>query len=209
MIFCTKDIICKQKMRHLSTILSLIALVLIAILFFMFFNHTEQLKKISVATEKQSASTFKIAYFSIDSLEAHYNYFKDMLTQAKTKENTMNNELGNMERSYQQKIAEWRKKGSGMSQKESEQAQQEYGVMQQNLQARRDALGQEMFKYNEDMKSDVKKKIENFLKEYNKQKNFSFIFAYEPNSFIYYKDTVYDITQDLLDGLNAGYRKKN
>ncbi len=95
-----------------------------------------------------------------------------------------------------------------MTQAESEQAKQEYGMMQQNYQARKESLGQELFKYNEDLKSDIKKKIENFLKDYNKDKTYSYIFAYEPSSFMYYKDTVYNITTDLIQGLNAGYKKK-
>jgi len=196
-------------MKNISTLLNVVSLALIAVLFFLFFNHTEQLKKISVATEKQSNSSFKIAYFEIDSLEAHYDYFKDILGQAKSKESAMNSELSGMEKAYQRKIAEWQQKGAKMTQAESEQAQQEYAGMQQNYQSRKQSLSEELYKYNEDLKADIKKKIENFLKEYNKKGNYSYIIAYEPNSFMYYKDTLYNITQDLVDGLNAGYKKKN
>ncbi len=194
-------------MKSISTILGIISLLLIAVLFFLFFNHTEQIKKISATTKKQSASTFRIAYFDIDSLEAHYNYFKDVLAQVKEKENAMNAELSGLEKTYQKKIAEWQKKGSSMSQAESEQAQQEYAAMQQNYQAKKQSLQEELFKHNEDLKSDIRKKIEDFLKDYNKQKSYSFICAYESNSFMYYKDTAYNITQDLIDGLNALYKK--
>lgn len=194
-------------MKSISTILGIVSLLLIAVLFFLFFNHTAQIKKISDTAEKQSASTFRIAYFDIDSLEAHYNYFKDVLAQVKEKENAMNAELSGLEKTYQKKIAEWQKKGSSMSQAESEQAQQEYAAMQQNYQAKKQSLQEELFKHNEDMKSDIRKKIEDFLKDYNKQKSYSFIYAYESNSFMYYKDTAYNITQDLIDGLNALYKK--
>ncbi|HEX3025194.1 MAG TPA: OmpH family outer membrane protein, partial [Chitinophagaceae bacterium] len=54
---------------------------------------------------------------------------------------------------------------------------------------------------------DVKKKIEDYLKEYNKGKGYSYIFASSPD-LIYYKDTVYNITNDLLKGLNEMYKKK-
>ena len=111
------------------------------------------------------------------------------------KENAMNVELSSMEKTYQKKIAEWQKKGTAMSQAESEQAQQEYAMMQQNYQSRKQSLQEELFKNQEDLKSDIRKKIEVFLKEYNKQRNYSFIFAYESNSFMYAKDTTYNITQ--------------
>ena len=65
-----------------------------------------------------------------------------------------------------------------------------------------------MAKQNGEIMTDIKTRIENYLKEYNKQKTYSFIFAYDPTSIIYYKDSVYNITNDVVDGLNAGYKKK-
>jgi outer membrane protein len=195
-------------MKNLAIILSATSLLLVAALFFLFFNHTEQIRKISEAAEKQSTSHFRIAYFETDSLEANYYYFKDLLDQAREKQDAMNSELNSMEKEYQKKIAEWQKKGSTMTASESEKVQQEYAGMQQNYQTRKQALSEELYKYNEDLKSDVRKKIEDYLKNYNKQMNYSFIFASEPSSFMYCKDTLYNITQDLVNGLNAGYKNK-
>jgi outer membrane protein len=54
---------------------------------------------------------------------------------------------------------------------------------------------------------DVKSRIEDYLKEYNAQKGYSYIVAYEPGLF-YYKDTAYNITPDIIKGLNQRYIKK-
>jgi outer membrane protein len=194
-------------MNKIATILGVLSLVLIAVLFFMFFNHTEQLKRISLNEEKKTGSFFKIAYFDIDSLEVHYNYFKDELDSVKAQENAMNAELSGMEKKYQKRISELQQKGSAMTPSETEQANQEFAAMQQNYQNRKQTLQEELYKNDEEVKSRIKTKIEDFLKEYNKTKNFSYIFMYEANSFIYYRDTVFNITQDLVDGLNATYKK--
>jgi outer membrane protein len=196
-------------MKNISTYLSVLCLVLIGVLFYLLFNHTEQLKKISATEKKAPVSDFRIAYFDMDSLEVHYNYFKDAQSIAKTKENDMNAELSGMEKGYQKKIQEWQKKGNTMTPAENEQAQQEYTLMQQNFQSRKDALQQDLYKNTEDLKNSIRKKIEDYVKDYNKQKTYAFIFAYDPSSFIYYKDTVYNITSDLLSGLNAAYKKPN
>jgi outer membrane protein len=121
----------------------------------------------------------------------------------------MNAELSSMEKGYQKKIQEWQKKGNTMTPAESEQAQQEYTTMQQNFQARKDALQQDLYKNTEDLKNSIRKRIEDYVKDYNKQRTYAFIFAYDPSSFVYYKDTIYNITSDLLDGLNATYKKQN
>lgn len=197
-------------MKNLSASLHVVSLLLIAVLFFLFFKRPDQEKKITAVAEKQTtASGFKIAYFDMDSLEAHYNYFKDAEAQAKSKENQMNMELSSLQNKYQKKIADWQQKGSTMTQAEGQQAQQEYAEMQQTFQSRKEALQDELAKSNGQVMTDIKKRIETFLKEYNKQKNYSFIMAYEPNSFIYYKDSVYNITADVVEGLNATYKKKD
>ena len=196
-------------MKNIPTILSALALVLVAILFFLLFSRTSTPHTSAQVPARQPASAFKIAYFDIDSLEANYRYFKDVLSQVKDRENAMNAELGSMEKTYQKKITEWQQKSSTMSQAESEQVQREYATMQQNYQSRKQTLQAELFKQNEDLKSNIKRKIENYLKDYNKDRNYSFIFAYEPNSFMYYQDTAYNITQDLIIGLNSTYKKKD
>jgi outer membrane protein len=183
-------------MKNLATVLSVLALAGTAVLFFLYGKHDGQSMKMPAVSEKQSvpASSFRIAYFELDSLKAHYSYFKDAESHAKDKESAMNMELSSLQNKYQKKIAEWQKKGASMTQTESQQAQQEYGEMQQTYQSRKEALQEEFAKNNGQVMTD---------------KNYSFIFEYEPNSLIYYKDTTYNITADVIDGLNAAYKKKN
>jgi len=194
-------------MKNISTILSTLALALTLVLFFLFFSHKNDAPKPMANAEKQPATgSFRIAYFDIDSVEANYSYFKDVASQVKSRENAMNAELSGMEKSYQKKIAEWQQKGNNMTQAENEQVQREYATMQQNYQSRKQALQEDLFKQNEELKSTIKKKIEGYLKEYNKHGNYSYIFAYESNSFMYYQDTAYNITRDLVNGLNEDYK---
>ena len=197
-------------MKQLATILSVVSLVLCGVLFYLFAHHTEQLKTISKQEEQRNTpNAFRIAYFDMDTLEAHYAEFKDAQAQLKTQENAMNMELSSLDRSNQKKVDVWRQKGNNITQAEAEQAQQEIAIMLQNFKARKDALEQAYYRSTEDFKTSIRKKVEDFLKIYNKQRNYSFIFEYDPGSFIYYKDSVYNITPDLVDGLNAGYKKKN
>ena len=74
-----------------------------------------------------------------------------------------------------------------------------------DIKNRRQQLDQE---YNELMvrkQNDIKNKIEGFLKEYNKTKNFSYIISYEQGLF-YFKDTAFNITTDVIRGLNQYYK---
>ena len=188
----------------------LLALLLTGVLFYVVY-HRPQPAPAVVSIDRSSQSptnNLRMAYFNLDSLEAHYQYFKDVLDQVKGKENEMNAELSGMEKSYQKKIAEWQKKAPTMSQTEGQEAQQEYAQMQQNYQIRKQTLQESLMKHNEDLKSDIRRKIEDYLKDYNKSKGYNYIISYDANSFIYLKDTANNITDDLVSGLNAAYKKK-
>jgi outer membrane protein len=53
----------------------------------------------------------------------------------------------------------------------------------------------------------VNRTIEEYLKEFNKDKGYTYILGYQEGT-IYYKDASYDITDEVLKGLNEKYKKK-
>jgi outer membrane protein len=197
-------------MRNIAMVPGLLALLLTGVLFYVVYHKPQPVADVSAKTSAgtQAGNNFRLAYFNLDSLESHYQYFKDVLDQVKGKENEMNAELSGMEKGFQKKISEWQKKAPTMSQTESQEAQQEYAQMQQNYQLRKQTLQEALMKHNEDLKADIRKKIEDYLKEYNKEKRYNYIISYEANSFIYIRDTANNITDDLVSGLNASYKKK-
>jgi outer membrane protein len=195
-------------MKNISTLLSIIALALIGLLFYLHFNHQEKLNRIAGDKVKRDTSNFKIAYFDIDSLQEHYEYFKDVSNDMKSKENAIASELSGMQSTYQKKIREWQKKGPNMSQTEGEAAQREYAQMQQRYEQRQASLDQDLQKQKMEMMTSVRKKIETYLSDYNKTRGYAFILSYEPGFMLYYKDSTFDITQDVIKGLNAEYKQQ-
>ena len=194
-------------MKKISTVLSILALVLIGILYYLHFTKGKELKSPVVAEAKNPQTKFNIAYFHVDSLQNHYQEFKDAFEKIKKKENSMNAELSNMNNTYQRRIKEWQDKGANMTQAEQAAAQQEYDLMQRRFQDRKMELEQQLQKDQLDLMSELRKKIEDFLKDYNKNETYSYIISYDPG-IIYYGDSMYDITSDVIKGLNALYEKE-
>jgi outer membrane protein len=196
-------------MKQLSLVLSVVATLISGFLLVKQFSGTPKIDAPSLKAEKNTDKDqdFKIAYFDIDSLQNKYQFFKDALGELKVKEEAMNNELSSLERSYQKKISEWQQKGSSMSQSEADAVQREYAQMQQNYQQRRLTLEQQLETLKMDYKKNIKNKIEIYLKEFNKDSRYSYIISYEPE-LMFYKDTTYNITEQLIQGLNAEYKKK-
>jgi outer membrane protein len=127
--------------------------------------------------------------------------------QAKAQQN--NNELNQLKEVFAAKYQELQKNGQSMSQSEVNARQQELQQMDKTFKSKEQMMNSEM--QDESMKKlqDVKKKITDYLAEYNKAKGYAFILGNNSDMLsMYYKDTAYDITADLVKGLNELYKTK-
>jgi outer membrane protein len=166
-------------------------------------------KKSSRGTEKTVTDTsvnkqFRIAYFEMDSLEANFNLVKDVKTEISTKEAEYTNSVNQLDEAYKRKYNELNQEN--MTAEQVQAAEQILRQLAESLKAQRQDLDQKFQEFVMLKNLDVKKKIEDYLKEYNKTKNYSYIISYEQGLF-YFRDTSYNITADLIRGLNGHYKQ--
>lgn len=154
-------------------------------------------------------SEFRMAYFEMDSIAANFDMVKEVKTELAKKEEENNAELDALSRKFQQRYMYFQNlaRNGSLSQSQSDSASEEIKRMDDEIKARKAQLDQEYNNYMGQRQNDIKNKIEAFLKDYNKEHNFSYIVSYEQGLF-YYKDSVYNITSDVIKGLNQLYRKK-
>ena len=196
-------------MKHISTLLSLLALIGVGVLFYLHFAGEKKVERPAINSDVSAQQKdFRIAYFDIDSLQEKYEYFKDASVEIRAKESSVTSQLNALQDSYQKMVKELQEKSPTMTQAEGEAAQREYAQMQQKYQQRQVSLEQDLKKHQIELMTTVRNKIENYLKEYNKQKGYAFILSYEPGFMLYYKDSVYDITDDVINGLNSEYQQE-
>ncbi len=198
-------------MKNISTILSILALTISSVLLVLYLKDNKK-QSVNPATQNtdSAGNEFKIAYFDIDSLQTHYSYFNDVSEQIRQKENAVTNELAGLQSRFQKKIADWQQKiqSNTMTQAEGEQAEREYARMQQEYEQKQISLNQDLQKFRMEKLTEIRNRIETFLTEYNKEKNYAFILSYEPGFMLYYKDTAYDVTKDVIEGLNRQYKQE-
>lgn len=196
-------------MKNINTLLNLVLLVAVAILFFLYFKKGNT----SNSTIRKSSDTSincpaKIAYFNMDSLEKQYTFIVDSKNQLKGKEQSMTGELEDMRKKFTARAQQLQAKQSTMTQKEGEEAQQEYAQMQQTIQQKQASMSQSLQEENFKMIQEINKNIEDYLKTFNQDKKYAFIFSHTQGDNMFYKDTLYNITNEVVDGLNASYKKK-
>lgn len=198
-------------MKSALLALNIVLLCLVGYLYYLHFSNGK--KSVSQSVKSNTATNLndgsKVAYIDLDSLQNNYGYYKKIKTDFERKQSAANDEITGMQKKYQARAIELQKKGSTMTQAEQESAMQEINKMQQDLQARKQAIDNDLYNYNSKMKEDILTRIQNFLKDYNKDGRYAYIFSYEPG-FMFYKDSTLNITQDVISGLNNLYTgKKN
>ncbi|MBL0135149.1 MAG: OmpH family outer membrane protein [Chitinophagaceae bacterium] len=166
-------------------------------------------RQITVNNNKHDTSNFRIAYFDIDTLQEHYNSFQDAEEKIKAKENASKNQLNSLNASYQKRLRELQEKAPTMTQADGEAAQRELAQLEKQFQQKELELDQELKKMQMDLMTDLHKQVEDYLKTYNQGKGYAYIFSYSPGVLMYYKDSLYDITGDMIKGLNTLYKKEN
>jgi outer membrane protein len=148
---------------------------------------------------------FKVAYFEMDSLQNNFEYYKKVAKDLGISEQKKKSELAVKRDNYLAKVKEYQGKGQSMSQAEMARAQQDIAQREKEYQQEEQTKSQELQDESFKKLQDVKKKIEEFLKEYNKDKGFAYILT-SASDLIYYKDSTLNITNDLIKGLNEKYK---
>lgn len=150
---------------------------------------------------------FRIAYFEMDSVSVHFDLVKQVKAELNKKENEINNEMDRMGKNFQEKFTHYQNLAisGGMSAEDQEKASDEMRKLEDQMKDRKSQLDQDYTDLVTRRQNEIKSMIEGFLKEYNQTKNYSYIISYEQGLF-YYRDTVYNITDDLIKGLNERYK---
>lgn len=197
-------------MKNGSLIFNIILLALIGVLFYLHFvspKHAVTSLGKGRDTTSNKTGQFRIAYFELDSVTNSFKMVKDMKNQLSKEEESINNEFNRLQKMYSDKLAHYQGQAEHMTQVQSENANKDMLQLQETIRNKKQELDQRYQNTYMQKMQEVRTKVQEFLKEYNKDKGYSYIFGYEPG-FIYYRDTIYNITNDLIRGLNEQYLKK-
>lgn len=194
-----------------NVILSLVAGYLLIMQFGSKKGNTSSPKE-SYKDSSVSNGQFRMAYFEMDSVAAKWNMAKDLQTEMRSKEEFMGTEMNNRAKAIQQKYIYYQNldEAGSLSDAQKKAASEELKNMDDEMKNRKQQLDQDYNSFVMNKQNEIKTKMENFLKEYNKTKNYSYIVSYEQGLF-YFRDTAYNITADVVKGLNQEYKpaKKN
>ena len=160
------------------------------------------------ATGSENVSGMKIAYVEVDSLMTQYDFAKDYSVTLQKKSNNARNTLTQKGNQLQAAVNNFQQKLQSNGFQSREQAQSVQTAIErqqrdlQELQARLEGeLANETQKFNEALRDS----LNNFLSSYNKDKKYDIILSKAGDN-ILFADSKYDITKDVINGLNKRYK---
>ena len=172
-------------------------------------NQSPKMDEQPTADSIQNESGIKIAYVEVDSLMTQFEFAKEKTQELEKKSlnarNTLTqkgNQLQSAANNFQQKL-----QNNGFTSREQAESVQQQLQRQQNdlaaLQARFESeLANETQKFNVALRDS----LNHFLDIYNKDKKYDMILAKSGDN-ILLANPKYDITQDVINGLNKRYQK--
>ena len=193
-------------MNKLLLALNVILIIAVGVLYYYFFEYRIEDEHNKKQTNAAIANNIKIVYFELDSLQEHYTYFKEVRDELNRQEAQRTKQLNGIRDNYLNKLKEYNQKGPSMSQTDQSNFEQQLRSLQNNYEERQQELGQEMNTLYMQKMQNVKQRIQDFLKSYCKDKGYAYVFAASNDDYLYYKDTVRDITPQIVSLLNEEYK---
>ena len=191
--------------------LNIVLLIGVAILFILFFSNKD--KRTSVIPLRIGADTAAkwqhtpVAYFDMDSIEANFVLWKQVQAEVVKREAGINDTITQMRNGFQSYYQKLQAQSGNLSPRQKDSLGNELAQMDAEIKNRTAELNQKYQAYFMSKQQEIVTLIKNYCKEFNKDKRYSYIIAREPGLF-YYTDTAYNVTSELLKGLNAFYNKK-
>lgn len=201
-------------MKNISGILNIVLLIAVVVLYILHFTDnsdsksTTEKKEVTVA-DITSGSYPTIAYIQGDSLMKKYVFYDEIRELLEQKRQQSEGNLAAKQTAFQRKASEFQEKVSKhlVTRKQAEEMQAQLAREEQSLYKLRDQLQMQMMQDEQEMTKQLYDSISSYLKHYNKDFNFSYIISNSGD--ILYADTMLNITDVIIEGLNDRYTGDN
>jgi outer membrane protein len=185
----------------------------VAVLYFLHFRQTEKKqtppKQAVTASKNTKGESLHLAYIDLDTIKERYEYFKLKNEELEREKQRIESEVESGVQKLEADRNNFMKRGQSITQQEAEQFQMEFQTRYQALGEKREKLLNQHLSNQAKAMDDIQAKINAYLEEYNKTAGYDFVFSVgEGNLTLYYKNDAYNITDEVVEGLNEAYLKE-
>ena len=189
-----------------KNILSSVAFAAVAALALVSCNKSQP--QVEAKSESKAPAELKIAYVEVDSIMTQYTFAKEYSALLEKKGQNIQATIAQKGQALQAAAANFQQKIQQNAFTSREQAESQQAAIQRdqaNLQSLQQRLSNEFAAEQEKYNNALHDSIAHYLAAYNKDKKYSIIFSKSGDNLLY-ADKAYDITKEVIAGLNKAYK---
>ena len=169
----------------------------------------KEVQKVDGKTQAHAtqSGSVKIAYVEVDSIMSQYKFCKEYSLILQKKSQNIENTLAAKQNSLQAAAAKFQQdvQNNKYTQQQAEAVQANLQKQGADLQALQQRLGAEFQNETNTFNKALRDSIQHYLAVYNKDKKYGLILSKAGDN-ILYADKAYDITNEVIAGLNKAYK---
>ncbi len=195
-------------MKKLSVALFVILFLAVAALFFLQFSGNKKVNKSTPAGTSANVTASGIAYVNIDTVVFKFNMYSDRREELLGKQKKAEAELNSKGTQYEKGVKDYQDKvNKGLvTRATAAEIEQSLYQQQQELVSLRDKLQSDLVEEDQVMNRQILEYITTYLEENKEEYNYLYIFGKSFGSVVLYGNSAFDITQQVLEGLNLKYQ---
>ena len=193
-------------MNKVQILVNVVLVAAVAALFVLHFGK----KECAPAEVAASSDVMPVAYLNVDSLLANYSFAIEASEQLMSKQEDARLKMNTKLRTFQNEVADFQRKlenNAFLSRERAEKEQQRLAKKEQELQELEAKLTQDIMMENQKLNLQLADSLNNFLKEFNADGRFHIILSNTAKDNVLMANEQYDITEEVINGLNARCKK--
>ena len=197
-------------MNKIQISINVILVAAVAALFVIFFCGKKECSSQAVSVA-ETGEVLPIAYLNVDSLLANYTFAQDASDKLVSKQEDARLKMNTKVRTFENKVAEFQRKlenNAFISRESAEKQQQKLMKEEQELQELEAKLTQDIMIENQKLNQQLADSLTNFLQIFNADGRYHVILSNTAKDNVLMASDAYDITDEVIEGLNARYNKK-
>ncbi len=161
-----------------------------------------------VAAGLTSCNEQKTAYVDTTKLIKEYEEMKDVEQEFTSKSDEVKVQLDSLAQSFQTEVKDYQEKMAGMSAAQRKEIEDGLMQKQQAIQQQQQMMGNQLRQESDVVIDSIVTKVKDYVKDYGKKNNYTYIFGSNESANIMYAKEGLDITEEILEKLNAGIEEK-
>lgn len=197
-------------MNKIQIVVDVVLVAAVVALFAIFFSNKPAKGAAEPAAVIASGEALPVAYLNVDSLLTNYTFAQDASERLMQKQEDARLKLNTKARSLQNEMADFQRKldnNAFLSRERAEKEQQRLIKKQQDLQDLEAKLTEEIMLENQTLNKQLADTLTQFLQTFNADGRYQIILSNTAKDNVLMAADQYDITNEVIAGLNKRYKK--